>query len=77
MKFEIDVLHSFPLPAGSELDGVVLADRAFVDAGRHTLVADRAFVEQLDASGYIEILSADGETVVWSACCADGEHDHA
>lgn len=76
MKFEIDVLHSFPLPAGAELDGKVLAERTFVDPGRHAVDADRAFVEQCDAAGYVEILAADGETVVWSACCSGGDHDH-
>lgn len=69
MKFKVDVLHATSFPAGSVVDGVVLAERSFVGTGRHEIAADKSLMDQLEASGYLEILSIDGATAVWAACC--------
>lgn len=76
MKFEIDVLHTFPLPSGSEVDGAQLGARAFVSPGRHSVDAEQSTIEQLDASGYVEILTNDGVPVIWPACCCGCVLDH-
>lgn len=74
MKFDLNVIHSFPLQAGDELDGAVLSERTFVDSGEHVVTADAALINSLDSSGYVEILAVDGQVKVWEPCCSDGSH---
>ena len=75
MHFDIDVLHSFPLSVGCSLNGTVLSERTFVPAGLHTVVAEKSVIERLEESGYLEILTVDGKTNVWPACCK-GDRGH-
>ena len=53
----------------------VLHDGVWLNAGQHPMPLDVA--EQHERAGLVDIVSVDGEAVVWSSCCGDGHHDHA
>lgn len=74
MIAKVNVMSALRLPAGEHLDGVVLAEPTWAREGEHSIGADAA--RAFEASGYLEILSVDGKTAVWDACCA-GAHDPA
>ena len=37
---------------------------------------DAAEARKLEAAGYVDVLSVDGQVEVWQPCCGGGEHSH-
>ena len=42
--------------------------------GEHPMPLDVA--QRHERAGLVDIVSIEGERVVWASCCADGNHDH-
>lgn len=52
----------------------VLHNGAWLNSGEHPMPLDEA--QAHERAGMVDIVSVDGETVVWSSCCAGGDHAH-
>lgn len=53
----------------------VLHAGQWLNSGEHPMPLDEAQAQE--RAGMVDIVSVDGETVVWASCCGDGHHDHA
>lgn len=42
--------------------------------GEHSMPLDVAQAQE--RAGLVDIVSIEGERVVWASCCAGGDHDH-
>lgn len=42
--------------------------------GQVALSDDQA--DEYERLGWVDIVSHDGQPVVWAACCTDGDHEH-
>lgn len=60
-----------PIPLAPELGGD--AD-GWKRVGQVDLPDDKA--DEFEALGWVDIVSAGGVPVVWTACCEGGDHEH-
>lgn len=70
---ECNVNAAVLIPKGEYLDGSAVAADTWIRAGVYMLQS--GFAESVEKLGLLEIVSIDGENVVWGACC-DGGHAH-
>lgn len=54
----------------------ILHNGDWIKAGPTPVPMDAAQAREFEAAGYVDVLSVDGKTEVWGACCAGGTHDH-
>lgn len=52
----------------------VLQNGAWLNSGEHPMPLDEA--QAHERAGMVDIVSIEGERVVWASCCAGGDHAH-
>ena len=52
----------------------VLHNGTWLSSGEHPMPLDEARAQE--RAGMVDIVSIEGERVVWASCCADGDHAH-
>lgn len=52
----------------------VLHGGVWLNEGEHPMPLDVA--QQHERTGMVDIVSVDGERVVWASCCTGGDHNH-
>jgi hypothetical protein len=52
----------------------VLHDGVWLNSGEHPMPLDDA--QALERTGMVDIVSVDGERVVWAVCCTGADHNH-